>query len=82
VTAIATRLAHPYRSAGLMSTTSVPSIASMGPMRMRRPSMARTVTGWRPSGFGRSGDRVANTPVSRRRLSPRGRTRRTFRRSR
>jgi len=40
VTATATRLAHPYRSAGLMSTTGVPSIASMGQMRTGRASPA------------------------------------------
>jgi hypothetical protein len=37
-----------HRRTGLMSTTGVLSIASMGPMRRRGPSMARTVTGWRP----------------------------------
>jgi Protein of unknown function (DUF2867) len=40
VTGTATRLAHPYRSAGLMSTTGVPSIASMGQMRTGRASPA------------------------------------------
>jgi formylglycine-generating enzyme required for sulfatase activity len=32
-------------STGLMSTTGVPSMASIGPMRRRVPSIARTVTG-------------------------------------
>lgn len=31
--------------AGLMSTTGVPSIASMGPTRSRSPSIVRTTTG-------------------------------------
>ena len=55
-----------------MSTTGVPSIASIGPIRMRFPAILRIVTGWRPSGFGRSGDRVANTPVRGRFGSERG----------
>ena len=52
------------QSTGLMSTTGVPSIASMGPIRSRFPSISFTTTGWRPRGFGRSGDRVVNTPAS------------------
>ena len=65
-----------------MSITGVPSMASIGPMRSRFPCIARTTTGCRPSGFGLSGDRVANTPVSRRRGSDRGCTCRTLRRAR
>src|SRR5207247_8630872 len=59
-------------STGLMSTTGVPSMASMGPILRRLPAIDRTVTRWRPSGFGRSGERVAKTPARRRRRSPRG----------
>jgi len=44
-----------------MSTTGVPSIASKGPTASSRPSIPCTVTSWRPSGFGRSDERVANT---------------------
>ena len=55
-------------------------MASIGPIRSRRPLIERTVTGCRPSGFGRSGDRVANTPVSGFRGSDRGRTFKTSRR--
>ena len=32
-------------------------------MRKRVPAIRLTVTGWSPRGFGRSGERVANTPV-------------------
>ena len=60
------------KRAGLMSTTGVPSMASMGPMRRRCFSILRTVTRWRPIGLGRSGERVAKTPVSRRLGSERG----------
>ena len=52
-----------YVSTGLMSTTGVPSMASRGPTCRRFPSIARTVTVWRPNGFGLSGERVAKTPV-------------------
>ena len=53
----ATYLRH--GSTGLMSITGVPSIASIGPIRNRDPSISRTTTGCRPRGFGRSGERVA-----------------------
>lgn len=66
------RYAGRRRSIGLMSTTGVPSTASIGPIRRRFPAIRFTVTGWRPSGFGRSGDRVANTPVSGSRRLSRG----------
>ena len=46
-----------------MSTTGVPSMASIGPMCSRRPSIACTFTVCSPSGFGRSGERVENTPL-------------------
>ena len=39
-------------------------MASIGPIRNRVPLIDRIVTGWSPSGFGLSGDRVAKTPVS------------------
>jgi hypothetical protein len=55
-----------------MSTTGVPSIASSGPTFNSRPTISSTVTGCEPSGFGRSGDRVAKTPVSGALVSPRG----------
>jgi hypothetical protein len=44
--------------ADLMSTTGVPSNASIGPIFIRVPSISRTVTGCSPSGFGRAGERV------------------------
>ena len=47
-----------------MSITGVPSIASIGPIRIRLPSISRTVTRCKPSGFGLLGDRVKKTPVS------------------
>ena len=67
-----------YRT-GLMSTTGVPSIASSGPTASSRPSIPSTVTSCRPSGFGRSDERVAKTPVSGRDSSSRGCTWRTLR---
>ncbi len=48
-----------------MSTTGVPSIASIGPTRNRVLTILLMVTGCRPIGFGRSGDRVAKTPQRR-----------------
>ena len=60
------------RSTGLMSTTGVPSMASSGPTFSLPGASSSAVTRWRPRGFGRSGDRVANTPVSGRLSSPRG----------
>src|SRR5262249_11712415 len=69
-------------STGLRTTAGVPSTASIGPTRKRFPSIARTTTGWSPSGFGRSGDRVAKTPAMGLRGSERGRTRSTSRRAR
>jgi len=50
-----------WGSTGLISTTGVPSIASIGPTFSLSPAMARTVTRCKPSGFGRSGDRVAGS---------------------
>ena len=44
--------------ADLISTTGVPSNASIGPIFTRVPSSSRTVTGCSPSGFGRAGERV------------------------
>jgi hypothetical protein len=67
-------------STGLISTTGVPSITSIGPIRNRFLPTFRTVTRCSPSGFGRSGDRVANTPASARCESERGWTWRTSRR--
>jgi hypothetical protein len=60
------------RRTGFMSTTGVPSIASSGRTFNSRPTISSTVTGCNPSGFGRSGDRVAKTPVSGTLVSPRG----------
>ena len=57
---------------GLMSTTGVPSIASGGPTASSRLSIPSTVTSCGPSGFGRSDERVATTPVSGRDASSRG----------
>ena len=70
------RLSH-YESAdwgstGLISTTGVPSIASIGPTFNLSPEISRTVTRCKPSGFGRSGDRVAKTPDRGKVLSSRG----------
>src|SRR5262249_50027137 len=58
------RMAYPERrpSTGLMSTTGVPSMASIGPTRRRLPLISRIVTGLRPTGLGRSGERVAKPP--------------------
>ena len=47
-----------------MSTTGVPSIASSGPTRNRKPSLSKILTRCRPIGLGLSGDRVPNTPVN------------------
>jgi hypothetical protein len=55
-----------------MSITGVPSIASNGPILSRFPAISRTVTRCNPIGLGRSGDRVANTPVKGWLLSERG----------
>ncbi len=54
----------PPASTGLMSTTGVPSMASIGATRNRCSATSNTVTRCSPTGLGRSGDRVANTPVS------------------
>src|SRR5712671_4069961 len=66
-------------STGLISTTGVPSIASNGPTLISRPEISSTRTRCNPSGFGRSGDRVAKTPHSTF-LFPRGCTFKTSRR--
>src|SRR6267154_1333169 len=66
-------------STGLISTTGVPSIASSGPTLISRPEISSTFTRCSPSGFGRSGDRVAKTPHSTF-LFPRGCTFKTSRR--
>ena len=55
-----------------MSATGVPSIASIGAIPIRLPTILRTVTRCNPSGFGRSGDRVEKTPVIGELSSPRG----------
>ena len=65
-----------------MSTTGVPSTASMGPMSSRFFASSLTATRWSPNGLGRCGDRVANTPFKERRLSERGCTLSTLRRAR
>jgi len=57
---------------GLMSTTGVPSIASIGPTYRRPGFIFKTFTRWSPSGLGRCGDRVENTPVTGRDRSFRG----------
>ena len=44
--------------ADLISTTGVPSNASIGPIFIRVPLISRTMTGCSPSGFGRAGERV------------------------
>jgi hypothetical protein len=59
------------RSTGFMSATGVPSIASIGPILTRLPTISRTVTRCSPSGFGLSRDRVEKMPVSGELLSPR-----------
>src|SRR4051794_37884434 len=56
----------------------VPCTASRGRTRIRRPSIAMTVTRCRPTGFGRSADRVVNTRRSWFVVSSRGFTRRTL----
>ena len=58
----------------------VPSRASRSRSRIRRPSTASTSTVCRPIGFGRSAERVLNTPRSGLAASSRGWTRRTSRR--
>jgi hypothetical protein len=63
-----------------MSMTGVPSIVSIGPIRRRLPTFRFTVTGWMPIGLGRSGERVAKTPMSGRDGFFRGRTSSTSRR--
>src|SRR4029077_16119532 len=54
-TARATLSHHPSTrvDAELISTTGVPSNASIGPIFMRLPSISRTITGCSPRGFGR-----------------------------
>jgi hypothetical protein len=59
----------PHRSSergriGLISMTGVPSIASIGPTLNRSPEISNTFTRCSPTGLGRSGERVAKTPVS------------------
>src|SRR5712675_1499242 len=66
-------------STGLISTTGVPSIASSGPTLISRPEISSTFTRCSPSGFGRSGERVAKTTHSTF-LFPRGCTFKTSRR--
>ena len=61
-------------STGFISRSGVPSSASSGATR-RRPlslSILRIFTLWRPIGFGREGDRVANTPFKGASSFPRG----------
>jgi hypothetical protein len=50
----------PVRSTrtGLMSTTGVPPMASIGHIRSRVPEILRRVTRWSPNGFGRCEDRM------------------------
>ena len=49
---------------GLMSTTGVPLTASRGWTRSLSPSFATIVARCRPTGLGRAGERVLNTPRS------------------
>lgn len=65
-----------------MSTTGVASSASIGPTRSRFPAISLSVTRCNPSGLGRSGERVAKTPVSGLLASERGCTFSTLRRAR
>src|SRR5262249_37048041 len=67
---------------GLTSRTGVPSTASSGRTRTLAPSTARTSTSWSPIGFGRSEERVVNTPRSGIERSSRGCTRSTSRSAR
>ena len=55
---------EPSFSTGFRSRIGVRSIASRSRTRIRVPCMTRICTRWRPIGFGRSADRVLNTPVS------------------
>ena len=55
---------HRGRSTGFRSTTGVPSTASRPRTCTRPPSIAATSTRCRPIGFGRSAERVVNTPRS------------------
>jgi len=50
--------------AGLTSTTGVPSMASRASTSIRSPSRATMRARCRPTGFGRLGEQVLNTPVS------------------
>src|SRR5215207_11394723 len=67
---------------GFRSRIGVPSTASRCRTLTRSPSIDRTSTSCRPIGFGRSAERVLNTPRSGLRGSSRGCTRRTSRRAR
>src|SRR5690349_14954088 len=67
-------------STGFTSTMGVPSTASRFDTRTRVPSIARTVTRCSPTGLGRCGARVVNTPCRGRLWSPRGCTRSRSRR--
>ena len=60
IEALAPHANHPSArvDADLISTTGVPSNASIGPIFRRVPSTSRTVTVCSPIGFGRAGERV------------------------
>ena len=51
------------RSTGFISTTGVPSMASIGPTFNLFTVISKTATRCRPSGFGLSADRVEKTPA-------------------
>jgi hypothetical protein len=51
-------------SSGLISTTGVPSMASIGPTLRKFPFLAKTETRCRPNGLGLSGERVPKKPPS------------------
>jgi hypothetical protein len=68
--------------AGLRCTIGVSFKASRCRTWIRRPSIAAMTTSCRPIGFGRSGDRVLNTPFCGLDVSPLGCTDSTSRRAR
>ena len=64
---------------GLTSMIGVPCTASSARTRMRTPSTAVISTRCKPTGLGRSGERVLNTPARALETSPLGRTLKTSR---
>ena len=77
-----THLSSDEPSTGLTSMIGVPSKASSCPTVIRSPSTASTRTRCSPIGFGRSGERVVNTPSCGRVRSLRGCTTRVSRSAR